>query len=47
MKVKSRRKYINECREVLNMLKTGDKRVPELSKGLGIAEKAIYLLNQY
>lgn len=47
MEVKSRRKYSKEFREdVLNMLKTGDKRVPELSKELGIAEQVIYRWNQ-
>jgi transposase-like protein len=39
MEVKSRRKYSREFKEdVINMLKTGDKNVPTLSKELGIAE---------
>ena len=47
MEVKSRRKYSKEFREdVLNMLKTGDKNVPELSKELGIAEQVIYRWNK-
>ena len=43
MEVRSRRKYSKEFRDdVLNILKTGDKKVPELSKELGIAEQVIY-----
>jgi transposase len=43
MEVKSRRRYSKEFREdVLNMLRTGDKNVPALSKELGIAEQVIY-----
>ena len=43
MEVKKRRKYSKEFREdVLNMLKTGEKNVPTLSKELGIAEQVIY-----
>ena len=43
MEVTKRRKYSKEFREdVINMLKTGDKKVPELSKELGIAEQVIY-----
>ena len=43
MEVKRRRKYSQEFKEdVLNMLKTGNKRVPELSKELGISEQMIY-----
>ena len=42
MEVKSRRKYSKEFREdVMNMLKTGNKNVPTLSKELGIAEQVI------
>lgn len=47
MEVKRRRKYSKEFREdVLNMLKTGDKNVPELSRELGIAEQVIYRWNK-
>lgn len=47
MEVKKRRKYSKEYRQdVLNMLKTGDKTVPELSKELGIAEQVIYRWNK-
>lgn len=43
MEVKKRRKYSKEFREdVLNMLKTGNKTVPKLSKELGIADQVIY-----
>ena len=43
MDVIKRRKFSKEFREdVLNMLKTGDKKVPEISKELGIAEQVIY-----
>jgi transposase len=43
MEVKKRRKYSKEFREdVLNMLKTGNKSVPTLSKELGIADQVIY-----
>jgi transposase len=47
MEVKKRRKYSKEFQQdVLNMLKTGDKTVPELSKELGIAEQVIYRWNK-
>lgn len=47
MEVKKRRKYSKEYRQdVLNMLKTGNKSVPELSKELGIAEQVIYRWNK-
>jgi transposase len=47
MEVKSRRKYSKEFREdVMNMLKTGNKNVPTLSKELGIAEQVIYRWNK-
>jgi transposase len=47
MEVKSRRKYSKEFREdVMNMLKTGNKTVPTLSKELGIAEQVIYRWNK-
>ena len=47
MEVKSRRKYSKEFQQdVLNMLKTGNKSVPELSKELGIAEQIIYRWNK-
>ena len=47
MEVKKRRKYSKEFKEdVLNMLKTGNKNVPELSKELGIAEQVIYKWNK-
>jgi transposase len=47
MEVKSRRKYSREFKEdVINMLKTGDKNVPTLSKELGIAEQVIYRWNK-
>jgi len=43
MEVKKRRRFSKEFREdVLNMLKTGEKNVPILSKELGIAESVIY-----
>ena len=43
MEVTKRRKYSKEFKQdVLNMLKTGNKNVPELSKELGIAEQVIY-----
>ena len=43
MDVIKRRKFSKEFRQdVLNMLKTGDKKVPEISKELGIAEQLIY-----
>jgi len=43
MEVKKRRRYSQEYREdVLNMLKTGDKSVIELSKELGISDQIIY-----
>ncbi len=47
MEVKSRRKYSKEFQEdVINMLRTGNKNVPELSKELGIAEQVIYRWNK-
>ena len=47
MEVKSRRRYSKEFQQdVLNMLKTGNKNVPELSKELGIAEQVIYRWNK-
>ena len=47
MKVKSRRKYSKGFQQdVLNMLKTGNKSVLELSKELGIAEQVIYRWNK-
>lgn len=47
MEVKKRRKYSKEFQQdVLNMLRTGDKSVPELSKELGIAEQVIYRWNK-
>lgn len=43
MEVKKRRTYSREFKtDVLNMLKTGNKTVPELSRDLGIAEQVIY-----
>jgi transposase len=43
MEVQRRRKFSKEFKkDVLNMLKTGDKKVPELSKELGISEQVIY-----
>ena len=43
MEVQKRRKFSKEFKEdVLNMLKTGDKNVPTLSKELGIAETVLY-----
>lgn len=43
MEVKSKRKFSKEFKQdVLNMLKTGQKNVPELSKELGIAQQVIY-----
>jgi transposase len=47
MEVKSRRKFSKEFQQdVLNMLKTGNKSVPELSKELGIADQVIYRWNK-
>ncbi len=47
MEVKKRRKYGKEFQQdVLNMLKTGNKSVPELSKELGIADQVIYRWNK-
>jgi transposase len=47
MEVRRRRKFSKEFQQdVLNMLKTGDKRVPELSKELGISEQVIYRWNK-
>jgi transposase len=43
MELKSRRSFSKEYKEdVLNMLKTGNKSVPELSKEIGISESVIY-----
>lgn len=43
MEVQKRRSYSKEFKEdVLNMLKTGNKSVTELSKELGIADQIIY-----
>lgn len=43
MEVRRNRRYSKEFQQdVLNMLKTGNKRVSELSKELGIAEQVIY-----
>jgi transposase len=43
MEVKKRRRYSKEFREdVVNMIKTGDKSVPEISRELEIAEAVIY-----
>ncbi|NMB81694.1 MAG: transposase [Ignavibacteria bacterium] len=47
MEVKRKRKFSKEFKEdVLNMLKTGQKNVPELSKELGIAQQVIYRWNK-
>jgi transposase len=47
MEVKSRRRYSKEFQQdVINMLKTGNKKVPELSKELGITEQVIYRWNK-
>jgi len=47
MEVKSRRRYSKEFREdVINMLRIGDKNVPELSRELGICEQVIYRWNK-
>ena len=46
MEVKSRRRYSPEFKEdVINMLRTGDKNVPALSKELGICEQVLYRWN--
>ena len=43
MELRRRRKFNKEFKtDVLNMLKTGDKKVSELSKDLGISEQLIY-----
>jgi transposase len=43
MEVRSRKRYSKEFRQdVLNMLKTGNKKVSELSRDLGISEPIIY-----
>ena len=43
MEVKKRRKYSKEfIEDVVNILKTGDKSVPELSRELEIAEAVLY-----
>ncbi len=43
MEVKKRRKFTKGFKtDVLNMLKTGDKKVSVLSKDLGISEQVIY-----
>lgn len=47
MEVKSRRRYSKDFQQdVINMLKTGNKNVPELSRELGIAEQVIYRWNK-
>ena len=47
MEVKRRRKYSKEFqKDVINMLRTGNKNVPELSKELGIVEQVIYRWNK-
>ena len=47
MEIKSRRKYSKEFQQdVLNMLKSGNKSVPEISKELGIADQVIYRWNK-
>lgn len=47
MEVTRRRKYSKEFREdVINMLKTGNKNVPTLSRELGICEQVIYRWNK-
>jgi len=47
MEVRRRRKFSKEFQQdVLNMLKTGNKSVPELSKELGISEQVIYRWNK-
>jgi len=43
MEVKKQRKYSKEFKEdVLNMINTGNKSIPELSKELGISNNIIY-----
>ncbi len=43
MEVQKRKKYSKEFKEdVLNMLRTGERKVSELSKDLGISEQIIY-----
>ena len=43
MEVRNRKRYSKEFRQdVLNMLKTGNKKVSELSRDLGISEQIIY-----
>jgi transposase len=43
MELKSRRKFSKEFKEdVLNMLKTGNKSIRELSEEIGISESVIY-----
>lgn len=43
MELKNRRRFSKEYKQdVLNMLKTGNKSVPELSKEIGISESVIY-----
>lgn len=47
MEVKSRGKFSKEFQQdVINLLKTGNKSVPEFSKELGIAEQVIYRWNK-
>jgi transposase len=47
MEVQKRKKYSKEFKEdVLNMLRTGEKKVSALSKDLGISEQIIYRWNQ-
>jgi transposase len=43
MEVKKRRRFTDEFREdVVNLIKTGDKSVAEISKDLDIAEQILY-----
>ena len=43
MEIKKHRKYTKEFREdVVNMVKTGDKTIPEIARELGIAKQIIY-----
>lgn len=47
MEVRRRRKFSKEFQQdVVNMFRTGDKRVCELSKGLGFSEQVIYRWNK-
>lgn len=43
MEVKKHRKYSKEFKEdVVNMIRTGDKSIPEISKELGIGNNILY-----